>query len=308
MRRSILAVTTALSLALTVATTAAQGSWTTGPEMPSPRAEVGAALVDSSVYVIGGGVGSSQRANEILDLATNQWRTGPPMPRSLNHMGTVSTLGRLFAFGGADESGRPTNAALSFAPDTNSWIEYPALPTPRSSPGVAVLQDGIYVVGGIGARNTPVMEIVEPTTGEWRTGPSMAVARDHFVLAPVDGKLYAIGGRIGNAARNLDTVEIFDPATQAWSFGAPLPEARSGIAGAVVGSRIYLFGGEDPGQTHGDVFIYDTVSDSWSTGVPMPNPRHGLAAVYANGYIHVFGGGLSPGGGSDTAIYEILTP
>ena len=308
MRRTILAATTAITLALSVATVSAQGAWTTGPEMPSPRAEVGAALVDNSTYVIGGGVGASQRANEVLDLTTNQWRTATDMPRGLNHMGTVSAYGRLFAFGGADERGGATDAALSYAPDTNSWIEYPPLPTRRSSPGAAVLQDGIYVVGGIAARNTPVMEIIDPTTGEWRTGPSMAVARDHFVLAPVDGKLYAIGGRIGNAARNLDTVEIFDPATQTWSFGAPLPQARSGIAGAVVGSNVYIFGGEDPGQTYGDVFIYDTVSDTWTTGTPMPNPRHGLAAVYANGYIHVFGGGLSPGGGSDTALHEIMTP
>jgi N-acetylneuraminic acid mutarotase len=276
--------------------------------MPTPRAEVGAALVDNSIYVIGGGVGAGQRANEALDLSSNQWRTAPPMPRGLNHMGTVSTTGRLFVFGGADESGRPTDAALSFGPDTNSWIQYPPLPTPRSSPGAAVLQDGIYVVGGIGARNTPVMEILDPSSGEWRTGPSMVVARDHFVLAPVNGKLYAIGGRIGNAARNLDTVEIYDPATETWSFGAPLPEPRSGISGAVVDGRVYIFGGEDPGQTHGEVFVYDPAADSWSTGAPMPTPRHGLAAVAANGYIHVFGGGLSPGGGSDSAIHEILAP
>jgi N-acetylneuraminic acid mutarotase len=312
MRRTILAATTAFTLTLAVAvaasTAAAQGTWTTGPEMPTPRAEVGAALVGSSIHVIGGGVGPGQRANEILDLSTNQWRTGPLLPRGLNHTATVSMYGWLFAFGGADESGRPTSASLAFDPAAEAWIEYPALPTPRSSPAAAVLPDGIYVVGGIGARNTPVMEILEPVTGAWRSGPSMVVARDHFVLAPVNGKLYAIGGRIGNAARNLDTVEIFDPATQTWSFGAPLPEARSGIAGVVIGNDMYIFGGEDPGQTHGEVFIYDTVADSWSTGTAMPTPRHGLAAIAANGYVHVIGGGLSPGGGSDSAIHEILAP
>jgi hypothetical protein len=75
-----------------------------------------------------------------------------------------------------------------------------------------------------------------------------------------------------------------------------------------MGSNIYVFGGEDPGQTNGEVFIYDTVADSWTTGDPMLTPRHGLAAVAANGYIHVIGGGLSPGGGSDSAIHEIFTP
>jgi len=304
----IVAATAALSAALMVTVAAAQGSWTTGPEMPTPRAEVGAALVENKVYVIGGGVGDGQRANEVLDLSTNQWQIAPPMPRSLNHMGTVSTGGRLFAFGGADENGRPTDAALSFGPDINAWIEYPSLPSPRSSPGVAVLEDGIYVVGGIAARNTPVMEIVDPATGAWRPGPPMAVARDHFVLVPVNGKLIAIGGRIGNFSRNVDTVEIYDPATETWTFGAPMPAARSGIAGAVVDSRVYIFGGEDPGQTYAEVFVYDPAADAWSTAAPLPTPRHGLAAVAVGGQIHVIGGGTSPGGGSDTSVHEILTP
>jgi N-acetylneuraminic acid mutarotase len=173
---------------------------------------------------------------------------------------------------------------------------------------VAVLYGAIYVAGGIGARDTPVTEIYDPASDTWTSGPSMGAARDHFVLAEVGGKLIAAGGRIGNAARNLDVVEILDPAAGAWAFGAPMPDARSGIAGAVIDGRIYVFGGEDPGQTHAEVFIYDPGSDSWSTGAPMPTPRHGLAAVAANGQIHVMGGGLSPGGGSDTAIHEILTP
>jgi N-acetylneuraminic acid mutarotase len=118
----------------------------------------------------------------------------------------------------------------------------------------------------------------------------------------------AAGGRIGNFARNLDTVEVLDPAFGAWTFGAPMPEARSGIAGATVNGRTYVFGGEDPGQTHGEVFVYDPTTDSWSIATSMPTPRHGLAAVPVSGQIHVIGGGLSPGGGSDTSLHEILTP
>lgn len=182
------------------------------------------------------------------------------------------------------------------------------MPTPRQSPGVAVLNGAVYVVGGIGARNTPVTEIYDPGTDFWSTGPALVVARDHFVLAEAGGRLVAAGGRIGNLARNLDTVEVLDPAAGAWTFGAPMPDARSGIAGAAVDGRVYVFGGEDPGQTHGDVFVYDPAGDSWSTSAPMPTPRHGLGVVAASGQIHVIGGGTSPGGGSDSPLHEILAP
>jgi N-acetylneuraminic acid mutarotase len=230
------------------------------------------------------------------------------MPRGLNHHGVIALDGKLYVFGGADEAGRPTTTSLSYDPTANEWRTLSPEPTPRASPGVAAYDGKIYVLGGIGARNTPVLEIYDPASDSWSTGPAMAVARDHFVLEEVGGKLIAAGGRIGNAARNLDTVEILDPVVGAWSFGNPLPEARSGIAGAVVDGKVYVFGGEDPGQTHDSVFVYDVAGDAWSTGTPMPTPRHGLAAVAAMGQIHVLGGGLSPGGGSDTAIHEVLVP
>lgn len=310
MRRMVTALVTGVVLSLTTAVGWAQGTWTTDePLLPTPRSEIGAAVVDGQLFVIGGGIGEAQKANEILDLASGQWRTGEPMPRGLNHHGVAVLNGRVYVFGGSDENGRPTNAALEYDPPTNAWRALKDLPTPRSSPGVAALNGMVYVAGGIGARNTPVIEIYDPTTDEWTTGPALGVARDHFVLAESGGRLFAIGGRIGNMARNLDTVEILEPDASAWTFGTPMPGPRSGIAGSVLSGVVYVFGGEDPVQTYGEVFAYDTTSDSWSESTPpMPTPRHGLAAVEASGHIHVIGGGTSPGGGSDSSFHEVLTP
>jgi hypothetical protein len=165
-------------------------------------------------------------------------------------------------------------------------------------------------VGGVvGSRNTPVTEIYDPASDSWTTGPALGAARDHFVLAESDGRLFAIGGRLVTAARNIDTVEILEPGASAWTFGAAMPQPRSGIAGSVVNGVVYTFGGEEPGQTDAEVFAYTTATDTWSDGMPpMPTPRHGLAAIAVNGQIHVIGGGTSPGGGSDSSFHEILTP
>jgi N-acetylneuraminic acid mutarotase len=310
MRSIVTALVIGVLLSLTSVAASAQGWWTTdGPLLPTPRSEIGAAVVAGQIFVLGGGVGDSQRKNEILDIAAGQWRDGTPMPRGLNHHGVTALNGRIYVFGGSDESGRPTNAALEYDPLSSTWRELSVLPTPRSSPGVAALNGLLYVVGGIGARNTPVVEIYDPATDGWSTGPALGVARDHFVLVESGGRLFAIGGRIGNFARNLDTVEILEPGAASWTYGAPMPAPRSGIAGSVLDGVVYVFGGEDPVQTFGEVFTYTIASDSWSDSTPpMPTPRHGLAAVEASGRIHVIGGGTSPGGGSDSSFHEILTP
>jgi Kelch motif len=66
-----------------------------------------------------------------------------------------------------------------------------------------------------------------------------------LAAAVIDGRLYAIGGRIdGNYSRNLSTNESYDPATDRWEQRAPMPTARSGIAAAVLHGRIFVFGGE----------------------------------------------------------------
>lgn len=310
MRSLATALVIGVVLSLTTVGAWAQGSWTMdGPLLPTPRSEIGAAVVDGQLYVLGGGIGAGQTANEVLDLASGVWRNGTPMPIGLNHHGVATLNGRVYVFGGSDQNGRPTNTALEYDPPTNFWRALKELPTPRSSPGVVALNGVLHVVGGIGARNTPIVEMYDPATESWSTGPALGVARDHFVLAEYGGRLFAIGGRIGNFSRNVDTVEILEPGATAWTFGAPMPQPRSGFAGTVVGGTIYVTGGEDPVQTYGEVFAYNPSTDTWSEGLPpMPTPRHGLAVLAVAGQIHTIGGGTSPGGGSDSSFHEILTP
>ncbi len=61
-----------------------------------------------------------------------------------------------------------------------------------------------------------------------------------MAVAAIDGRLYAVGGRIdGDYSRNLASNEAYDPASNRWEQRAPMPTARSGIAAAssIVSSR-----------------------------------------------------------------------
>ena len=127
-------------------------------------------------------------------------------------------------------------------------------------------------------------------------------------MAALDGRLYAIGGRIdGSYSRNLAVNESYDPAADAWQPRAPLPTARSGIAASVLNGNIIVVGGEAPSGTFNQVEAYAPQSDTWSEYARMPTARHGLGSAVVAGKMYVISGGPRPGA-SFSAANEIFTP
>lgn len=150
------------------------------------------------------------------------------------HAAAIDGKGRLFVFGGsaaepsitqedtepserfrrraADNSTRADTSLSSvemYDPETNTWTARTPMPTPRQAMGADLGADGrIYVVGGAPSYAHPrpmaVVEIYDPETDTWETGPSLNHARrGHAVVAMPDGKLYAIGGFAGRSQRTL---------------------------------------------------------------------------------------------------------
>jgi hypothetical protein len=103
----------------------------------------------------------------------------------------------------------------------------------------------------------------------------MPTARDHHAAAAIDGKLHAIGGRLGgNYSRNLDTHEVYDPARNAWSPRAPLPTPRSGLPPPSSAGVPSSSAGSGPGGTFPQVERTSRTGDRWTAMAP-PTPRHG---------------------------------
>jgi len=136
----------------------------------------------------------------------------------------------------------------------------------------------------------------------------MPTARDHHAAAALNGRLYAIGGRLNRQySQNLGVTEEYDPEADRWTRKADLPTPRSGITAAVVKDRIYVFGGEAPSGTFRENEAYHPASDSWEALAPMPTARHGLGSASVDGGIYVISGGPTPGG-SFSNVNEVFTP
>ena len=86
------------------------------------------------------------------------------------------------------------------------------MPTRRFSPGVAALDNKIYVTGGgdVGAMSS--VDCYDPDTNTWSQVANMNIARSGHSLVSLHGRLYAIGGN------DIDSVEVYDPDNNAWTL------------------------------------------------------------------------------------------
>ena len=128
----------------------------------------------------------------------------------------------------------------------------------------------------------------DPSPVAWQTLNPMGIARQQFVAAAVNGKLYAVGGVVSGPGTVLGTVEEYNPQDDSWTTKTAMPNPRYRAGGAVVGGLIYVIGGSGASDK---VDVYNATNDEWSTQpTAIPNPRSQLAAAVVNDIIYVFGG------------------
>lgn len=176
------------------------------------------------------------------------------------------------------------------------WVQKAPMPTPRSSLGIAAIDEKIYAIGG---RNTTsslnIVEIYDSGSDTWSTGSSMPSPRRDFGIGVIDGKIYLIGGYDGTNV--LSSVLEYNPSNDSWTLKSPMPTPREWLAVVVVDDKIYAIGGDDGDNYLNTCEEYDPVSDSWTTKTPMPTARGGLTAQAVSGKIYAIGGlpsGVTP--------------
>ena len=120
------------------------------------------------------------------------------------------------------------------------WARVADLPTPRLKAAGAVLDNKIYVSGGV--FQVEVLQSVfcyDPASNIWTEVASMIKKRRGHSLISLGGLLYAVGG--GNDDDGyLDTMEVYDPEKNIWEM---VEEKLNGIVdstGSCVMKRYYF--------------------------------------------------------------------
>jgi N-acetylneuraminic acid mutarotase len=144
------------------------------------------------------------------------------------------------------------------------------------------------------------VEVRDPDSDTWRRVAPMPTARGNPAAAAAGGRLYAIGGFLGDKHNTpVRAVEAYQPAADSWAKVAPLPIRRGGVGAAAVGERIYVAGG---GKHRVDV--YDVAADSWHTAAPIPTAGNLMKLTELDGQVYAIGGFDNHGGVSTVERYD----
>jgi len=322
---------------------AQDGKWRMATPMLSPQGEITSAVIGQKWYVMGGYDAPNVQARGIVtvyDASTDTWTDKKSMQIPAHHAAAVALNGKIYVFGGfvgrpGTKVWQPIPSAMLYDPEADSWKELAPMPTPRGAAQAVAVDGKIYVIGGAHANiagkpmTEPlwvgVPEIVvgtveeyDPATNSWRSRAPMPTGRNHFLAAAVDGKIYAINGRLGSPFVTMsdvtDLVEAYDPATDSWSYKGRSPTRRGDVAGDVYNGKIYVTGGEYE-EPQGKITFwafeaYDPKTNSWQTLPHMQIARHGFVANFIQNEFHAAGGSFQsdgePGIFSQMATHEVF--
>jgi hypothetical protein len=164
----------------------------------------------------------------------------------------------------------------------------PAALMPRTEPGATSTADGkLYVVGGLvgggaNAHVSPLVEAVDPATGDvWVSGMPTARSSPLAATGP-DGKIYVAGG-LDDFGVPLDTFEVLDRATGQWSSLPPMPTRAGPASGGFIGTQLYVLTWVAAGQI---IQLYDLSTQSWHSK-PVPMASQGQPAATLNGRLAI---------------------
>lgn len=252
----------------------------------------------------------------------DSWVEKTPMPSPHSGYQAAVVNGRIYLIGASYRYDASTNSSivssnnLAYDPSTDTWRTIAPMLTPRLSFAIAASNNKIYVFGGLkviasgglSRYSCSVNEVYDPATNTWSTAASMPTDTSSMQANTVNGKIYIIGGMIGDTAadRAVNTTLIYDPISDSWSTGASMPYPVKSYASAVVDKKIYIIGGEaDYSFTQGDSAkyqtqfnqIYDSERNSWSLGSPIPAIASSAGAGATTGIasakrVYVMGGML----------------
>ncbi|XP_035673161.1 kelch-like protein 24 [Branchiostoma floridae] len=179
----------------------------------------------------------------------------------------------------------------SSTPSSESWVPMTTMRrTEDHGFAVAVLgmSDIIVSTGGLQWKE---VWLYQARPDIWSKLAPMLTNRDHCKLAVVQGKVYAIGGKISQSPVCVTAdVEVYDRSLNKWTGVVPLPEPRFLHAVAVFDGSIYVMGGRDDKDCNTSTVHHFIPGDSqWYSASDMPEVGSVITASTVNGSIYVAG-------------------
>ena len=274
----------------------AADSWISLPGLPQPSSDLGVAIADARLVAVGGlSAGRVLQTVSVMDLATKTWAGLPGMSTARHGMAVAAVEKSVYAIGGATEADNTqvtsTAGVLKLAPrklqPASAWRSLQDAPTPRLMMAWTVLDDKIWIAGGMSHGDTlPIVQSYDPQTGAWQAQPPLPVPLHHATATTYRGEMVVIGGASDELANASNKVYALRGGS--WVELPNLTHARAAAAAAVVGDKLVVAGGQNEKQLVPQTEVFD--GQSWKDAADLPTPREHLAAVSDGTYVYTVGG------------------
>ncbi|HEY8217844.1 MAG TPA: kelch repeat-containing protein [Acidimicrobiia bacterium] len=166
-------------------------------DLPVARTDHVAALLDGTIFVLGGGDASEVTLDSVVaspDGAT--WSDAGTLVEGVRYPAIAVVDGAIYLFGGARASGPDTVSVQRYDPKTHTTEVVARLPAPLSHASAVVLGGQVWVLGGY-VNDTPSQQILrfDPTTRAISAAGSLPAAVTDAAAVTTDPTTgYLVGG------------------------------------------------------------------------------------------------------------------
>ncbi len=181
----------------------AQGTWTAlAPVSPAPAEGMTVGGVGQVIVAAYGfsPVPGNTNLTRLYNINTNSWSTGTaaPMPaRADAASGDTTHGGFLYVIGGGN-SGVPLSDLQRYDPVLDAWTTLSPMNTARAGAAAAVIDDGIFVIGGRQSTGGPcsggpyltTVEKYDIDTDTWSPVAPLPSARSDLAAVAHGGKIF----------------------------------------------------------------------------------------------------------------------
>jgi N-acetylneuraminic acid mutarotase len=294
-------------------------SWSSGPDLPTEliRATGVYFPANGRFYAMGGrtsdAFGSEMTTPYEYNPKTNRWafKTAPlPDNQVCNMACGVLNVGRtpyIYCVGGTTGGGATiaTNRVFRYDPvadkvetvGIDAWNEN----APNTVPGgYAVVQNKLYILGGLSIGNEVTNRIFEFTPGnsagsQWvQKAATLPVALGYLPATAIGNLIFTAGGSTFVPCNLTETTNsyVYDPVKDSISPIASIPRAVGETQAVTVADEMWVLGGgRTSPHASPDVNIYNPVTGQWRAGLPLsagrrnfPTGTDGVRLFLAGGY------------------------
>jgi Kelch motif len=294
--------------------------WSNGPDLPTELVRATGVYFPANgrFYAMGGrtsdAFGSEMTTPYEYNPKTNSWafKTAPlPDNQVCNMACGVLNIGRtpyIYCVGGTTGGGATTATNRVFRYDPvadkietvgiDAWNES----VPNTVPGgFAVVQNKLYILGGLSIGNEVTNRIFEFTPGnsagsQWtQKAATLPVALGYVPATAIGDLIFTAGGSTFVPCNLIETNNsyVYDPVKDSVSHIASIPRAAGETQAVTVADEMWVLGG---GRTapypSADVNIYNPLTGQWRAGLPLSAGRRNFPAA-SDGFRLFLAGGYN---------------